>query len=113
MKKYSFEMLPYYITQIEERLERIENLLSEGRVSTDETEYIGAKEASELLKFTLSTLYTKVCKGEVPSFKKGNRLYFSRSGLIEWIENGKKATVDEIEREAYKIAVNMGKRSRI
>jgi len=80
---------------------------------SDETEFIGAKEVSGLLKFTLSTLYTKFCKGEVPAFKKGNRLYFSRSDLIEWIENGKKATLDEIEKEAYKIAINMSKRSPI
>ena len=97
-------MLPYYLSQIDERLKRLENSLPASHFLEESAEYIDTKEAAILLKFTVPTLYTKVCKGEIPSFKRGNRLYFSRTELIEWIENGKKSTNDSIEAQAQKIA---------
>lgn len=91
MKNYSFEQLPYILFKIEERLDKIENILL-GKYQKDplENDFIGAKEASNVLKFSLPTLYTKVCKREVPFYKQANRLYFSKPELIDWIQKGKK-----------------------
>ncbi|MDR6460448.1 excisionase family DNA binding protein [Chryseobacterium vietnamense] len=112
MAKYTFEMLPLLLEKIEVRLERIESLIQTARSKDLNDDYLSAKQAADMLNFTLATLYTKVCKGEIPSYKKGNRLYFSFVELIEWIEKGKKCTVDQIEQKAYIIARNLEKSRR-
>lgn len=112
MQKYTFEMLPSLMAEIVSRLERIENLVLSGKVPESLDDYLSAKDAAAFLKFTLPTLYTKVCKGEIPSFKQGNRLYFSRVELTDWIESGKKETLENIESSAHKIASEMSKKSR-
>ncbi|NML72185.1 helix-turn-helix domain-containing protein [Chryseobacterium sp. RP-3-3] len=91
MKNYTFEQLPYILCKIEERLDKIEDLLL-GKYQKDplENDFIGAKKKCSVLKFSLPTLYTKVCKREVPFYKQGNRLYFSKLELFDWIQEGKK-----------------------
>ncbi|MGE6397350.1 helix-turn-helix domain-containing protein [Chryseobacterium scophthalmum] len=111
MQKYTFEMLPTILARIETRLEKIENFILVGGKQEQLTDYISSKEAAKLLKFTLPTLYTKVCKGEVPSYKQGNRLYFSRAELNDWIERGKKETLEDIAEKACNISRNIFKDS--
>ncbi|RLJ75081.1 helix-turn-helix domain-containing protein [Pedobacter alluvionis] len=112
MKEYSFEQLPKFMARMEEKLDRIEVLLETYQKDLPENDFIGAKEACEILKFTLPTLYTKVCKREVPFYKQGNRLYFSRVELLNWIQEGKKKSLSEINSSAIEIAKKMGKRNR-
>lgn len=76
-----------------------------------ENDFIGAKEASNVLKFSLPTLYTKVCKREVPFYKQGNRLYFSKPELIDWIQEGKKKSLSGINSSAIEIVKKMRNRN--
>jgi len=111
MKDYSFEQLPNILARMEERLDKIEVLLETYQKDLPENDFLGAKEACEILKFTLPTLYTKVCKREVPFYKQGNRLYFSKLELLNWIQDGKKKSLHEINSCAMEIAKKMGKRN--
>jgi hypothetical protein len=114
MKNYSFEQLPGILMQIEMRLEKIEKVLIQGcPQNLPEDDFIGAKKACGILNFALSTLYTKVCRREVPFYKQGNRLYFSRKELEGWIQEGKKKSLNEISANAEKIARMMEKRNRL
>jgi excisionase family DNA binding protein len=61
---------------------------------------LGLKEAAELLKFKITTLYEKTSRKLIPHFKKGNKLYFKRAELEEWIQKGKVKTQSEIEDKA-------------
>lgn len=54
-------------------------------------------QAAELLGLSVPTLYSKVSKREIPVNKQGNRLYFSRLELTEWIKTGKKKTLAETQ----------------
>ena len=54
------------------------------------------QEAAELLHLSVPTLYSKVCKGELPSMKQGKRLYFSQKELVEYVKQGRKKTTGEI-----------------
>ncbi|SMO71747.1 DNA binding domain-containing protein, excisionase family [Chryseobacterium rhizoplanae] len=111
MKNYTFEQLPSVIAKLEVKLDRIETLLLEnGYKIPAEDDYIGAKEACRLLKLSLPTLYTKVCHRELPFYKKGNRLHFSRTELLDWIKEGKKKSITEINKSAKEIAEKMEKR---
>lgn len=58
------------------------------------------QQAAELLSLTVPTLYSKVSKGELPVMKRGKRLYFSRTELLEYLKAGRKKTNAEIEAEA-------------
>ena len=105
-------MLPLLLEKIEVRLERIESLIQTARSKDLNDDYLSAKQAADMLNFTLATLHTKVCKGEIPSYKKGNRLYFSFVEIKDWIERGKKPSIDQIEQKAFIIANKIEKKGR-
>ena len=58
------------------------------------------QEASEFLKLSVPTLYSKVSRNELPYMKQGKRLYFSSIELMDYIKEGRKKTDAEIEAEA-------------
>ena len=47
-----------------------------------------------------STGYQRIGRGEIPHFKKGRRLYFRKSELVEYIESGRRKTRKELEEAA-------------
>ena len=111
MKTYSFEEVLDILENIELRLQNIEaSLLKINNPESVEADFIGAKEACEILKLSLPTLYSKVCMREIPCFKKGNRLHFSKAELLAWISEGRKKSVSEINQKAIEMAKNMEKR---
>lgn len=92
---------------IEARLSSIENLildLKHSPLRVEPTEHpeqlLTIQQAAELLSLTVPTLYSKVSKSELPVMKRGKRLYFSRTELMEYIKEGRKKSNAEIEVEA-------------
>jgi excisionase family DNA binding protein len=67
------------------------------------------KQAAEFLKLKINTLYEKTSRKQIPHFKKGNKLYFNRADLQEWIMKGKVKTNDEIESNALTHLLNRNK----
>ena len=67
-------------------------------------ELMNIQQASEFLKLKVNTLYEKTCRKTIPHLKKGNKLYFQRSTLERWVNEGKVKTHDEIEIEALNFA---------
>jgi excisionase family DNA binding protein len=63
-------------------------------------ETFSIKEAAEYLKLKIATLYEKTSRKLIPHFKKGNKLYFSRLELEEWVRTGKVQSQEEIEEAA-------------
>jgi excisionase family DNA binding protein len=58
------------------------------------------KEAAEFLKLRICTVYEKTAARLLPHFKKGNKLYFYRKELEEWVRSGKVTTTREIQEDA-------------
>jgi excisionase family DNA binding protein len=56
--------------------------------------------AIEITSLKKPTIYGKVRRGEIPHYKKGGRLYFSRRDLDAWIKEGAVKTAKEIDAEA-------------
>lgn len=108
--RYTFDQIPNILKRIDERLDIIEDILID-RIQKEapEMDFIGANEACEILKISLATLYSKVSLREVPFYKKGNRLHFSKLELIEWIQEGKNKTIDDINEKAREIARKIDK----
>lgn len=92
---------------IEARLSSIENLildLKHSPLRVEPTEHpeqlLTIQQAAEFLSLFVPTLYSKVSKSELPVMKRGKRLYFSRTELMEYIKEGRKKSNAEIEVEA-------------
>lgn len=61
-----------------------------------EDDIIDFNGALKLTGYAAPTLYAKTGKGEIPHFKKGRKLFFRKSELIEWIETGRQKTQADI-----------------
>ncbi len=103
MKPFTFEDLPNILGTLSLRVENIERLLKEIKNKPSEPENADLMtiiEASKLIKLSVPTLYSKVCRNEIPVHKQGKRLYFLRSELLDWIKSGRIKTIAEIQQEA-------------
>lgn len=92
---------------LEARLSNIENLLLDLKHNSKEPfpqqdieELLTVKQAAELLKLSVPTIYGYVQRAEIPVSKRGKRLYFSKQELLGWVKEGRKRTLSEIEHEA-------------
>ena len=58
--------------------------------NNSQPELLSISQASEYLNLAKQTLYGFTSKGEIPYLKKGKKLYFKKSELTKWINEGKK-----------------------
>lgn len=65
-------------------------------------EIIIISQVAELLNLSVPTIYGLVHRMEIPYFKMAGqkRLYFKRSVLLTWIDEDRRKTKKEIEKEA-------------
>lgn len=86
----------------------IKEILSEDlkNLKSDLPDILNIKEAAAFLKLKITTLYEKTSLKVIPHFKKGNKLYFKRKELEEWIKTGKVKTKPEIEEQATNFLLN-------
>lgn len=102
-KAISFDTLPEAISELIDRVARIEELLALERVPAEPVnETLNIAEATLILRLTKSTIYSKVCRGELPAFKAGRRLYFDKQELQDWVRSSRKKTNDDIRVEAQR-----------
>jgi len=90
-------------TELESLIEKsVRKVLSEsptGNIKQGDA-MLSVKEASQLLKLSVPTIYHFTSTRSIPFFKRGKRLYFSKDALMEWVKEGKVKTISEIEIEA-------------
>jgi excisionase family DNA binding protein len=59
--------------------------------------YLTIEEAAPILRLTVPTIYRKVSQRLIPGVcKRGNRLFFSKKALLEYIQQGRRKTRAEI-----------------
>ena len=92
---------------IDARLSNIENLLIDLKHSKNEyhpesDQLLTIKEAADFLHLSVPTIYGYVSRNEIPFSKRLNskRLWFSKEELTNWIKEGRKKTLYEINSEA-------------
>jgi excisionase family DNA binding protein len=97
MEILTFDQLPKAVSELLEKVSKIEDILSHvNNVDQDIENPISIQQASAFLNLSISTLYGKVCRREIPVSKQGKKLYFNRSELKEWIRAGRKRTITEV-----------------
>ncbi len=69
-------------------------------------EILDVQQAAEFLKLKVTTLYEKTSRKQIPHFKRGNKLYFHLSELLDWIKQGKVKTHEEISCDAKTYTMN-------
>jgi predicted DNA-binding transcriptional regulator AlpA len=108
----TFETLPKAVTQLFIKLDNIERLLLEksNEPQTSPEQLLNIQQAGNLLNLSVATLYGYVQRAAIPVSKKGKRLYFSKTELLEWVKEGRKKTAAETASEAdqYLIKKNRG-----
>ena len=81
--------------------EALTDILREGNdCLSHAADILDVKQAAAFLKSKITTLYEKTSTKTIPHFKKGNKLYFRRQELEEWIQKGKVKTMDDVQAEA-------------
>ena len=70
---------------------------SEGnnRKSKSNTDIIFMNEVVELTGYKVSTIYSKVCRFEMPVISRRTPLTFSRKDIIDWLKEGKPSVIDQ------------------
>lgn len=97
MKPFTFDQIPKLMGKLFDKIEHIEMLLKGlNNEPVMEDQLLTIAEASKLLNLSVATLYSKVSKNEIPVFKKGKKLYFSKAELTAWVQSGKIPTVEEL-----------------
>lgn len=54
----------------------------------NQEDILNAKQAAKLLDLSPATIYGKTHRNEIPFFKQGKKLLFSRADLLEWLRKG-------------------------
>jgi excisionase family DNA binding protein len=62
-----------------------------------ESDLLTITQAGEVINLTVPTIYSLVSKKMIPHNKKGKRLYFLKSELLDWVKSGRKKTIAECE----------------
>lgn len=98
MKNLTFDQLPEAIVALYDKLLSIEKMIDNLKMGNNipHQDLLNIQQASELVTLAIPTLYSKVSLKEIPFSKKGKRLYFSRSELLEWVNSGRKETIADI-----------------
>lgn len=100
MTHFTFEQLPEAVSQLYEKLEIIEKFIEQlTNDSAQKEELMTISAASKMLNLSVATIYSKVCRREIPVNKQGKQLYFYKSELQEWIKSGRRKTNFEIAKE--------------
>ena len=103
MENLTFEQLPLEVTMLRKEVSELKLLLIERQehTPTEQLEQLlTIQEAGDFLSLSVPTMYCKVSKNELPVCKRGKRLYFSRTDLMEYVKAGRKKSNAEIEEEA-------------
>ncbi|CAA7386979.1 helix-turn-helix domain-containing protein [Chryseobacterium fistulae] len=99
----TFDQLPKAVTMLTKEISELKQLLlsqSEQHPIEQPDQFLTIQGAATLLNLTVPTMYSKVSRNELPVMKRGKRLYFSRTELLEYLKEGRKKSNAEIEAEA-------------
>lgn len=100
MEALKFEQLPNVVATLTNEVRELKALiLSKAQTHTEIENPINLNDVVPITGLTKPTLYSYVQRNEIPYHKKGNRLFFFKSEIIDWIKTGKQKTVKEIEAE--------------
>jgi len=111
MEALKFEQLPNVVAILSKEIRELKALLLNKAETQPQTNNpLTIKEVAVLTSLSVPTLYGYVQRNEIPYHKKGNRLYFFKSEIIDdWIKTGRQKTLNELEAETDEYLSNKNK----
>lgn len=98
---FSFEQLPNQVAKLSSEINELKDLITQRNLQNQNFEEIlDAKSCAKLIGIEIPTLYGYTQRREIPFNKKGKKLIFLRSEILDWIKSGKKKSSEEIVNEA-------------
>ena len=67
---------------------------------TSETDFLDVQQASVFLKLAVPTIYSMASRRQLVSYKRGKKLYFKKSELLQFIQTGRRSNMSEIREKA-------------
>ncbi|MCC8361001.1 helix-turn-helix domain-containing protein [Salinimicrobium sediminilitoris] len=68
-------------------------LIKKEAEENNQEDILNAKQAAKLLDLSTATIYGKTHRNEIPYFKQGKKLLFSRTALLDWLRKGENPAV--------------------
>lgn len=102
-KELTFEKLPSKVVELCGEIKELKEVimaLTNKQDSQAAKEFINAEEAAQLLNISKNTIYSKSSNGLIPAIKRGNRIYFVRTELEEYMRTGKFSSVEKLKEDA-------------
>ncbi len=72
------------------------------KIPEQQNVFLNISEASDFLKMAKQTLYGLTSNRQIPFIKKGKKVYFNKSEVIAWLNEGKMKTEGEILNTRFK-----------
>lgn len=98
---FTFEQLPKAVNDLQETVNEIKRLLliksNDPQPKADEL--LTVQDTAKFLTLSVPTVYGLISKGSIPCMKRSKRVYFSKAELINYLQQGKKRTVSDLEAE--------------
>lgn len=88
------------LENIEARLGRIEQMLTEQRQAMFNKPTLDLDEAVAYTRYSKGYLYRLTSEKKIPHCKRGRKIFFDRAKLDEWLKETPIKTQEEIESEA-------------
>jgi len=76
-------------------LEALEEYFAAQSTPVTQNEFIDVVQAATLLNLAAATVYEKTSRKQLPHYKKGKKIMFKKSELVEWMESGKILSEDD------------------
>ena len=90
---------PELETLIENSIRKILNSQKNNDPQPQTDDLLTVQDTAKFLTLSVPTVYGLISKGAIPCMKRSKRVYFSKAELINYLQQGKKRTVSEIEAE--------------
>jgi excisionase family DNA binding protein len=109
--KLTFEQIPGALNTLLNEVGELKALLLAIRQPTVNSDpnpdiFINTKEAAKLLGLSDQSIYSMTFTKTIPHYKRGKKLQFSRSELLDWIKNSRISTAAETSKRADEFMLN-------
>ena len=95
----TFDQLPEYVYELGRKVDNLTTLLSTFSSTPPADEVGGIELARQVTRLSAARIYTLVSKRIIPHKKRGNRLTFRRTELLQWLDEGNRETIGGPEHE--------------
>ena len=105
-----FEVIMDKLNRIERMVTIIRENQENSKTQDSGKEIMNVQQVAKYLNIAKQTVYGMTSRREVPYYKRGNRLYFQKSDIDEWLLSTRRKTIEEIKMEAASYLKVRGRR---